>query len=310
MIETKIGSLDGSSWEGLCQSVYKRKYQRTYQEMVSSPGDWGIEGFVREQGIAIQCYCPDANYNQAELYEKQRDKITVDLNKLKKYAFQLEQRIGLDERDKIKEWVFLTPKISKNELLAHAMSKTVEVRTWNLSFISDDFKVYLHDIDHYLKEIREVQNLNGEQLIFSTLALNGIEKPENKTEYTDNIVRKNKIRSYRNSLYVEVVHEKLNDKTASEFILGDQIIRRIEIEAPEIYSALSRVINQYEKDVEKLSLTWEDSPAKLISKVEEQLTERIYNESKIVPAICGSDINEIVNHFVSKWIALCPLEIF
>ena len=73
--------MDGDKWESLIQAVFKRKYD-TYQEMLASPGDFGIEGFVLNEGIAIQCYCPYRQYDTAPLYEKQRDKITTDLHKL------------------------------------------------------------------------------------------------------------------------------------------------------------------------------------------------------------------------------------
>lgn len=81
MINTDIGPLDGERWEALIQSVFKRKYD-TYQEMVPSPGDLGIEGFVLGEGIVIQCYCPDEDYDTKTLHEKQRDKITRDIKKL------------------------------------------------------------------------------------------------------------------------------------------------------------------------------------------------------------------------------------
>ncbi|TOA28410.1 hypothetical protein CGK30_23380, partial [Vibrio parahaemolyticus] len=61
MFHTAIGPLDGDTWEGFIQAVFKKKYDN-YQEMVASPGDLGIEGFVLHEGILIQCYCPDENY--------------------------------------------------------------------------------------------------------------------------------------------------------------------------------------------------------------------------------------------------------
>ena len=67
-----------------------------------SNGDLGIEGFTRT-GKVFQCYCPEAPYEADELYEKQRDKINKDLNKLIKYKDELRKYL---RRCKNKNLVF------------------------------------------------------------------------------------------------------------------------------------------------------------------------------------------------------------
>ena len=95
MFTTKFGPFNGSTWEGLCQQVFKRKYQaECYQQMPASPGDFGIEGYTSVTGWAFQCYCPEKHYERTELYENQRDKITVDLRKLKDNVTDLQARLG------------------------------------------------------------------------------------------------------------------------------------------------------------------------------------------------------------------------
>ncbi len=90
MIKTKYGIFDGDSWEEICQMCFKSKYyDEGYQYMPALPnGDFGIEGFTKS-GKVFQCYCPDFDYDSKNLYEKQRDKITEDLNKLKKNEKEL-----------------------------------------------------------------------------------------------------------------------------------------------------------------------------------------------------------------------------
>ena len=82
MIKGKYGNYDGNHWEEVCQQCMKIKYQKDgYQELPACQGDLGIEGFTRN-GTVIQCYCPDEDYAPKEMYEKQRDKVTTDLQKL------------------------------------------------------------------------------------------------------------------------------------------------------------------------------------------------------------------------------------
>src|SRR5689334_11077025 len=104
MLKTVHGIFDGDAWERLCQMIFKKKFAPDgYQQMVASPGDYGIEGFTRT-GIAYQCYCPSEEYTLQVLYEKQRDKITKDLGKLKTYETQIRDRIGAMT---ISQWIFV-----------------------------------------------------------------------------------------------------------------------------------------------------------------------------------------------------------
>jgi hypothetical protein len=308
MIETDYGSYNGDSWEELCQLIYKKRYH-LYQEMVASPGDWGIEGFVRGEGIAIQCYCPKRNYEAKELHRRQVKKITEDIKKLDDYQVELEKRIGTDHNDLIKEWIFITPFYKKNELLAHAQKKEKELRSLCLSFISPDVKIVLHDADHYRDDILSIKYQKGEKISFYKDEKLTILKVENPSDYDDNIERKNKVRSKKNGEYSEYRHQKLNKITREKFIEGDQLIRNIEKSFPEIYKIISRTINQYELEVEEICFTWDGSHHQLTQQIKSELKSRLTHEEKIESTISSTDINDLVDHMVSKWIALCPLEI-
>ena len=147
MYKTKYGLHNGGTWENLCQQVFKYKYgEDGYQEMVSCPGDYGIEGFTKKTGLAFQCYCPEKMYTQNELYDKQRDIITIDLNKLSKYQSVLASRLG---PTKISQWIFVTPDIIDNALLAHAEKKTKEFLEKNLYILASNFMVLVKDADFF-----------------------------------------------------------------------------------------------------------------------------------------------------------------
>ncbi|KDC55777.1 hypothetical protein [Pseudoalteromonas sp. S3431] len=141
MIQTDIGPLDGNSWESLIQLVFKKKHD-TYQEMIASPGDLGIEGVVLLDGIAIQCYCPNEDYDTKTLYQKQRDKITKDIGKLSINEKELVKHLG---DCIIRQWIFITPRIAKHEIHAHARIQEKNVKEKKLEFISDDFQILIKD---------------------------------------------------------------------------------------------------------------------------------------------------------------------
>lgn len=304
MIQTDIGPLDGNSWERLIQLVFKKKYD-TYQEMIASPGDLGIEGVVLADGIAIQCYCPDEEYDTKTLYQKQRDKITKDIGKLSINEKELVKHLG---DCIIRQWVFITPRIAKHEIHAHARNQEQNVKNNKLEFISDEFQILIKDLNFYIHDIRQLQVIGDEQLCFSNSTGEKITEPELTTDYDDNINEKNKIRSVINDIYKPSSHDKLNELTKRNYIDGYEILRRIFNQSQELYERIAKLVNNFESEVEELSITWEDSPQKLIAKIEEKLIAR-FNNSPHISKIEHEDLVSITKHMVAKWIAECPMRI-
>jgi|SRR5690554_2382719 len=305
MIQTKYGAFDGDSWEGLCQLVLKSRYKdKQYQEMVASPGDFGIEGFTKIGGVSFQCYCPDNNYTQKELYEKQRDKITDDLGKLKKYEQDLKKRLGSVA---LKEWIFVTPIVTDNKLLKHAQCKQEEVVGWGLSIVDPEFRVILHDADFYAKEINEIQACQGKKVtLFSALDLDAEKSVVDVSIYEKNIEKKNKFRCTFNGIVDVEKHAKLNKITSKKWLQSDSFLKEIEKNAAEIYFQVMRVISQYESEVEELCITWQGEPEELISKVRDELASRI---AEAIPSLAEAERYRLSDQMTSKWIALCPLGI-
>jgi hypothetical protein len=305
MIQTKYGTFDGDSWEDLCQLVFKSKYKdNQYQEMVASPGDFGIEGFTKLDGMAFQCYCPDNHYTQKELYEKQRGKITKDLGKLRTYEKEIALRLGSTT---LKEWVFVTPQITDNNLLKHAQTKQEEVVGWGLSIIGSDFKVIMQDADFFAKEINEIQTTKGNKItLFSALDFTNSTEDQDVTIYEENISRKNKVRCTFNGVLNEEKHLKLNLLTSKKWLESDPFLKEIEKNASEIYFHVMRVVSQYESEVEELCITWQGEAEGLISKVRDELALRI---GEAIPGLGEAERYRLSDQMTSKWLALCPLGI-
>ena len=249
MFNTSFGPFDGNSWERLCQQVFKKKFLPDgYQHIPATPGDFGLEGFTTTTGYGFQCYCPDKLYSDKELHEKQRDKITADLKKLKTYEEDLRKLLGTT---KLRHWYLVTPTVARNELLKHARAKEIEVRTWNLSILALDFRVLVQDADHYAAEIQELQLALGTALDFGGLSTSLPPLSNPPEEYEKNILRKTTAR-----LEGRVAPDKLAAKVASlntqtlrEFLEHDTYFKRINEQAPTVHSRLMRLINGFEAHV-------------------------------------------------------------
>lgn len=302
MITTNYGVFNGGTWEDLCQKVFKRRYgDAGYQEMHASPGDYGIEGFVSDTGVAFQCYCPEKNYTQKELHEKIRSKINEDLNKLKNYVGPIRERLS---DKKIKKWIFVTPYFHQNEILKYTKTKAVEVRGWGLDIIDKDFDVLIYDADFFSSEIHQIKIEAGEKVTFI-----GVEENDagyDKEVYENNVSRKNKIRCERDGILDERKHARTNERTIRKWLDGESFLKEIEERSPDIHFKIKRVIHQYEEEVEEMSDFWSGEAENLILKVRDQLGVRI---SEAVPELGEAERYRIADHMTSKWLAMCPLEI-
>ena len=306
MFNTSLGAFDGDSWDALCQQVFKKKFANEgYQPIPTSPGDFGLEGFTLLTGIGFQCYCPDRHYTQQELYDKQRDKITEDLGKLRKNEVELARRLGTT---KLGHWYFVTPEINKNELLAHARAKEAEVRGWNLSILSSDFHVHLHDADHYLVEINEIHSAAGVALDFCTSHSALPALTEQQEVYEDNVLRKTRARlkAKQTSPKYEFLVNQINQQTLENFLEADAGFRRIQEAAPTLYFKLVRLINEFEKFVVESSGTWDGTADELTTMVRDRLTQRIVKD--LSPLFDETNASQVSRHMVARWLAICELD--
>ena len=273
--------------------------------MPASPGDFGLEGFTLTSGWGFQCYCPDKHYERKELYEKQRDKITEDLGKLKKFQTELQQRLGAT---KIGHWVFVTPEFDKNDLIAHARKKETEVRKWNLPFLADDFCVLLYDGDNFLIQINEIRSAAGEALVFDDASPVLAQLKGEREEYEKNVYRKSQARLSEKSTSANFDNrlQQLQQRTLENFLEADGHFRRIADSAPMIYVRLVRLINEFENHVVESSATWSGSPEALTNQIRDGLQRRIVTD--LAPEFNETSASKIARYMVARWLAICELD--
>jgi hypothetical protein len=306
MFNSKFGAFDGGSWEALCQQVFKRKYEaEDYQPFPASPGDFGLEGVTLKTGWGFQCYCPNKHYERGELYDKQRDKITEDLGKLKAYQADIQRLIGTT---KLKRWVFVTPEFDRHALVAHARTKEVQVCGWALPFIADDFTVLLYDGDNFIVEINEIRSAVGEALVFDEVAPALAVLKGDPEEYEGNVRRKweKRLAPKQNSPNFADRVQRLHQRTLEEFLGADGFFRRIEATAPVVYLRLVRLINEFENYVVVTSQTWEDSPEALTTQVRDSLERRIVAD--LSPELNSTVASTVARFMVARWLAICELD--
>ncbi len=131
---------NGDEWQEHIVQLLRARYSEPgqFQEMPSRDrGDLGLEGFSRD-GICYQCYAPEPPYSVAELYEKQRNKITADIGKFIKNHRRLAAVFG---ELKIKRWLLVVPRYLSTQLLVHCTTKIAEVIQAQLPYVDGQFDI-------------------------------------------------------------------------------------------------------------------------------------------------------------------------
>jgi hypothetical protein len=304
MFKTSIGAFNGTSWEALCQQVFKRKYEQMgYQHIPASPGDFGLEGYCSGTGHGFQCYCPDTHYTQKELNDHLRDKITEDLGKLRSYQVQLSTIL---RNTKLSKWRFVTPEINHHKLLFHARNKELEVRSWNLPFLTNDFCIELHDADYYLTEINEIRTAAGEGLDFKTEPAELAQLVEPREIYEQNVLRKTHARlmpKASSPSHGSLVNQ-LHQQTLDSFLESEGYFRHIEKTAPVLYFKLVRLINEFEIRVQETALTYSGPAEQLTNTLRQDLERRLMTLGTEITDVTASTV---ARHMVARWLAICAL---
>src|SRR5215204_4061018 len=147
-------SWTGDDWEAYCLLLIQRRYGADEVQRVPAKhgGDLGIEAFTFS-GLAFQCYAAEEPLSTRERYEKQRDKLTVDLAKLEKKQSELRALLG---PVLIRRYIFMVPLFNSGKLIQHCTAKAAEYRAKRLPHLDPDFRIVVVTEDDYAETVREV----------------------------------------------------------------------------------------------------------------------------------------------------------
>lgn len=300
--------MDGNKWEDLCNKVYKMRYMKEGYEVVPAryKGDGGIEGFT-STGIVTQCYYPEENYSPNELYEKLREKVTTDIDKIKIHENDL-YKLGVSE---IKEWHFITPEYKDKRILEHLNKKKNELieqkRKGEIKIVSDDIKLYIKDQDSLIPEL-QVLTFNFKEYKIDMPEITGIDYTKCDSKKMDNIKRK--LNNLLLSTSGEVEEEELNKLVniyVQFYLKGLQVLNMLERDFPIIYEKLIELENSYKADVEIKCMVNQD---KSMNNIIFQETLNEFQEKlriELGDAVTESFIGKIKQELIGKWLADCPL---
>jgi hypothetical protein len=308
-------NLDGDSWEKWCDSCYRQRYQdEKFQKIPAlQGGDGGIEGFTKA-GLVYQCYCPERNYDDNTLYEKLRDKMTKDINKLlnPEYIPRLKS-FGIKT---IKDWNFVIPEYRDPRIIIHAATKTQEVverKKQNpdlYDYISDDFDITVKIADDFKKEFSVIIRNDYAKTKISLQVkhiINSSWTNECPSEKVENIRRKVKAVRQCNDSADDFV-EQVVKMYADYYIKGIEVLKMLRENFPEIYEEVYMLEQECKNEI------FIRTRMNSMSSVNQQLFDEITKdfENKIQQEFEGyftrASILELKQDMISSWLADCTME--
>ncbi len=307
------GKMDGDSWEDLCQSCYRIRYQEQHYTEIPAVqgGDAGIEGFTRT-GVVNQCYYPEREYSEDELYKHQRNKMTKDINKLldKGYKGRLKD-LGVPV---IHEWHFVIPYYKDSRIIQHAETKRQEVLQCKkdnpdqYDYIADDFIIVIKQAEDFKFEItRSIRkSYTDVKLNAAVLDVKEIDWKKCDSEKTANI--RNKVKAVMSGIDEEDdAYKQVVDTFIESYIKGIEVFRNLRLSCSEMFEDVFSLVKAYKSQVS----------VKTCMNTDKSMNLQIFNEilddfgkqlKETCPYFTDASVIELKMDIVSMWLADCSMK--
>jgi len=290
--------MDGNGWESYCQKLLRIRYQ-DYQEVPAQfGGDLGIEGFTFT-GLVFQCYCTDEDKSGKDLYEAQRDKITLDIAKLIKNAAKI-TALGAGI---VGEWQFLTPYFNSRHLIDHCRAKELEVRRKNLPTIRGDFRIVVKTEDDYIPERQICLGMGGlrvEPFSQEPQSARLAELLGSDNEIVVNI--KTKVERLALS---STARASLIEQLVKGYVVGQNELESLNEKFPSTYRDVLGLKSAIESQLQIRTLASTGNHGNILDMILEEYEEKLSRDFS--ERFTGALIARLSTEAISDWLGRCPL---
>jgi len=290
---------DGRQWQDYCLQLLRVRHANHQLQEVPDrhKGDLGIEAFTHD-GTLYQCYAAQEPLSVQDRYEKQRDKLTEDIGKLKSNEQELVRLLG---QVRITRYVFLVPRHDSRQLIAHAQTKAAEVRDSGLAFIGGAFTITVETADAYSAERDQVFSIPDPLLRFQPAS------PEDATAW--GLDHPDLFEDARKKLVgVGMTGNGLTrylDTLVSAFLSGENALETLRSKFPDSWEAVRRTVSGRERT---LALDYPAGSAEAPGDVTEIATSLAELIRQAAPPLPAEVAHALAWSTVADWILRCPLD--
>lgn len=290
---------DRLEWQRWISRLLFLKYGHDAYQRVPDKhgGDFGIEGFSRD-GCAYQCYVADEPASTRSLYEKQRDKVTTDVQKFASNAIDL---AALLLPTRIKTWVLVVPRFESAPLLKHCAGKAEEIRKLALPYVADDFVIHVCDDEPWEIQANQLRREGlGELTVVTTRPAT-----EHVESWTGaNTARVETLRRKAERLTQTSAHDRFVRASVRAYIHGQNAYERLRSDLPEVCDEVLRIKDSLEEQLETDCAVSADLPRVTYRDVQGRLSTRLRERW---PAMSPDLLERLVAEAMADWLLRCPL---
>ncbi len=263
-------------------------------------GDCGLEGFTRD-GLAFQCYAAEEPATTAQLTQRQKAKISADLQKLITYKDTL---LGLLGPTVLSKWILVVPRWADKALLVHAESRIDQIRQAQLPFVAQDMVPAICTLDDYVEQRQMLIQAGRDSLRIEV-------DPVALTDVADWVSANDPFVAhlFRKALTIrhgdETTARQLTDHFVRFYLDGQNALTKLRDDFPELYE----IVDRMKKDKEHFLATESLVTPELAPTFLKQTTDDL--ESQLCAKLQGLDrftVKQFVQEAISDWLLRCPLD--
>lgn len=295
------GAWQGRDWQDYCIQLLQKRYAAQNSHSLQlvpdrHQGDLGLEAFSYD-GHAYQCYAAEEPLTVVACYEKQRDKLTIDLGKLRDRKGEV---AGLLGNIVIHRYVFMVHRHDSRKLISHAHSKAEDVRTWGLPFIADEFSIVIETDDDYANERKAIHALPVE--IVESVRPTADDRVSWKTAHID--LHTTALSKLEHVTPSSSIRDAVMASLTSQYIQGENVLERLKNVVPEIHIGILAA-KAHREDLLVLEYPPEANASQgTLTVIANDLAKRLHAD---FPVLSSQLAETLAWSTVADWLMRCPL---
>jgi hypothetical protein len=238
---------DPNEWE---QHVYGLLQDRhgplnVHKVPARHKGDHGLDYYSLEDQVAYQCYAVQEPCEVAARADKQKAKITTDLNK---FCTKKAELSGMFGSVQMARWVLVVPLHDSSQLNAHSTAKTAEVKSFELAYVAPNFQVMVQDLESF-DVLSRAARTSARRAISILTSPTSLQEIEDWSSASETLVSTLKVKlAKRVGTDAHKLDESV-DLAVRWFLDRENALEALRSTAPQIHEALMGVIlRRYEGD--------------------------------------------------------------
>lgn len=292
---------DGNEWEAHVLRLLQDQYGHENVQKVPSKhkGDCGLDYFCLNKLVVIQCYAVEEPVEISIRANKQKSKITTDINK---FCDSSKGSAAMFVGHAIKRWILVVPTHDSRDVVQHALKKTAEVIKKKLAYVDPDFQILVHDKDDF-----DESSWNHRVQLRSRIRPNVIlpteaeiaEMADGNQNLVDNLRRKLGLRFDSEGELDDAIDEALRF-----FLESQNAVSQLRSLAPDAFEEVTQLVTQR---LRRLGLGSRGSGS--VDRLEVEINALKSSIIASVPNLDQGTAEMIAVGSISDWLMRCPLRL-